>query len=269
MRRQFRSMAWRALRSSLNRAGIDAYLRQPGYQYIPTYYRGVKKHVDIRALPVFGTLADRAINDGKTLLNYDRIYTIYQALANLARLPQSPQETVNLAEVGVYKGGTSFFIASAAQALDLNPSQLYSFDTFEGHPSRDVSADLEPKQLPGTFCDTTLNTVKEYLEPLGNVNLHRGRFQDTCSAISSLKFHFAHLDVDIYAPTAFALDFFGARLAVGGTIVVDDYGFVTCPGARKAVDEFVNSKPNYLALHLLTGQCLLVKHQEEVDYSHG
>jgi O-methyltransferase len=263
MLRQFKGMAWKTLRSSLKRIGIDAYVQQPGYQYVPTYYRCVKKHIDIRALPVFGPLAEQAIGQGKTLLDYDRIYTIYQALTNLARFA-APGDTFNLAEVGVYRGGMSYFIASAAHALGLNPSRLFSFDTFEGHSARDVRSDLEPRHLPGMFCDTSLAAVKEYLEPLCNVTLDEGRFQENCSAISSLKFHFAHLDVDIYAPTAFALDFFDTRLIVGGTIVVDDYGFITCPGARKAVDEFMNLRPNYLALHLLTGQCVLVKYQEEI-----
>ena len=95
--------------------------------------------------------------------------------------------------------------------------------------------------------------------------LYKGRFQDTCSQFGAGKIHFVHLDVDIYEPTRFALDFFDSRLVVGGIVIVDDYGFVTCPGAKRAVDEFLSSRQNYFSLHFLTGQKLWVKLREEVD----
>jgi hypothetical protein len=41
--------------------------------------------------------------------------------------------------------------------------------------------------------------------------------------------------------------------------VVDDYGFKTCPGARKAVDEFAARHPEFSLWHLMTGQAVLVR----------
>ncbi len=38
----------------------------------------------------------------------------------------------------------------------------------------------------------------------------------------------------------------------------DDYGFASCPGARRAVDEFFVDKPER-PLGLQTGQALVVK----------
>jgi len=41
-------------------------------------------------------------------------------------------------------------------------------------------------------------------------------------------------------------------------MLFDDYGFPTCPGARKAVDEFFSDKPE-VPFYLPTGQCLVVR----------
>jgi O-methyltransferase len=39
-------------------------------------------------------------------------------------------------------------------------------------------------------------------------------------------------------------------------MVFDDYGEPTCPGARKAVDEFFADKPE-TPIYIPTGQCLV------------
>jgi len=68
-----------------------------------------------------------------------------------------------------------------------------------------------------------------------------------------------HIDVDVYPITRFCLEHFAPKLVAGGTIVVDDYGFKTCPGAKQAVDEFAAAHPEFRRWHLLTGQALLVR----------
>lgn len=46
--------------------------------------------------------------------------------------------------------------------------------------------------------------------------------------------------------------------SLGGVMVFDDYGFPSCPGAKKAVDEFFKSKIE-TPIYLPTGQCLVFK----------
>lgn len=70
------------------------------------------------------------------MLCYDRLYTIYQALSN--RKHHAAGMALHLAEVGVYKGGTSYFILAVLESLGLHPATLHGFDTFEGHSSEDV-----------------------------------------------------------------------------------------------------------------------------------
>jgi hypothetical protein len=48
-------------------------------------------------------------------------------------------------------------------------------------------------------------------------------------------------------------------LVPAGIILVDDYGFTTCKGSKEAVDSFVKGTGNFMKIHLLTGQCMLIR----------
>ena len=52
-------------------------------------------------------------------------------------------------------------------------------------------------------------------------------------------------------------DFFYPRLTPGGMMLFDDYGFASCPGVRKAVDEFFADKMQK-PIYLPTGQALVI-----------
>lgn len=247
------------VRRVLRTSGIDAFVYRKGYHYVPDQHgRSAHKELDIRRLPGFGKLAEQVISHGTTLLYYDRLYIVYQALVGLKGIADVTG-SVDLVEVGVYKGGTSYFIAAAVEQLGLKGATVHCFDTFEGHPAEDIRADVDTCHRAGSFASVEFEAVRRYLEVFPNVRLYQGRFQDTCRNLEATQVHFAHVDVDIYEPTRCALEFLDRRLVRGGVVVVDDYGFVTCPGVRQAVDEFVLGKPDYLSLHLLTGQNVLVK----------
>ena len=233
---------------------------KPGYSYVPDYFLSTRhKQVDIRTLPEFGELARQTIEQGRTLLGYDRLYTIYQSLQAVQRLYVN-KKPVNFAEIGVFKGGTSRFIALCAASMNLN-AKLNSFDTFEGHADDDIKsgADLAEVHTPGLFNETDFTQVINYLKDFPNISLYKGRFQDTCFSVEDETFHFVHSDVDLYEPTRFILEFMAPRLSSKGVIVVDDYGNSNCPGVVQAVEEFLEQNLNFIRIALLTGQCLLIK----------
>jgi O-methyltransferase len=261
MKTRVRSFLLLCLQKALARLGLALYIRQSHHHYVPDYYgHAARKLPDLRSLPNFAQLAESVIRSRSTSLYYDRLFTLYQALLNVRRLPAARHGgTINIAEVGVYKGGTSYFIASAVQALGFKTVTLHCFDTFAGHPEEDIQTDVDTFHRQGFFGDTNFASVEAYLKDFNTITLYRGRFQDTSSQIEDQQFHFVHLDVDIYEPTRYALDFFDSRLIVGGIIIVDDYGFRTCPGVKQAVDTFVELRCNYIVLPLLTGQCVLSK----------
>jgi len=258
-----RTLASGLARLAASPRGARWALVEPGFHCVPDIYgRSAHKHVDIRTLPGFGSLAAVVVKEERTLLYYDRLYTLYQALAHAARL-QAGGATLHLAEVGVYRGGSSAFMARAGRQLGLSAAVLHCFDTFEGHSQVDIDpgADRESVHHAGLFGDTRIADVQQYLSALPNVRLYKGRIQETAAAVEQLRFRVVHIDVDIHAPTAFALRFFGDRLDAGGVIVVDDYGFTTCVGVLRAVDDFLRENDGYFALHLLTGQCVLLRWQ--------
>lgn len=71
-------------------------------------------------------------------------------------------------------------------------------------------------------------------------------------------FCFVHIDVDLYQPTYDSLAFFYERTSSGGIILCDDYGFITCPGAKAAMDSFFLNKLERIVC-LPTGQGFVVK----------
>ena len=255
-RRQRRKLRARPLFKKIApKLGLAIYRHRDKFHYCSEIYgAGYWKKSDIRDVAGFRDLAEKVIADKRTLLHYDRLYMLYQAIWNVRHLAGAG---ARIAEVGVYRGGGSYFIAAAASALFETPPKIHTIDTFEGHPDEIVPED--DSHWPGKFSDTSFSEVQSYLSAFPNLILHKGRFQDRSSDIADEHFCFVHIDVDIYSATRDGLGFFADRLLIGGIMIVDDYGSTTCEGCKQAVDDFVAARRNFLKFHLETGQSLLVK----------
>jgi hypothetical protein len=229
----------------------DAELLRQAREY-DYYWREAFKRVDIRQLMPFGEVAARVIRDGRTYLNVDRLYTLWQAVEAL------PSTARAVAEVGVYRGGSAWFVADALRRRG-REVPFYVCDTFEGHVEVDES--LDGLHRPGVqFTRVKAEKVAKYLRGFPFVRVEVGDIRETAPTFASERaFGFVHLDVDVYPITRFCLEFFGPRLVSGGVIVADDYGTTTCEGVKKAVDEFGAGNPGFRILHLLTGQAVVTK----------
>lgn len=183
---------------------------------------------------------------GYTLVDYLRCHVLWQLSAGTAGIHG------HVAEVGVYKGGTAFVIAQ-----HLGPRALHLFDTFEGMPETSPSLD---KHTKGNFSDTSVDLVKGlFKDRLLQVSIHKGLFPSTAKGLEKERWSLVHVDADIYQSVLDSCRFFWDRLSEGGAMVFDDYGFVSCPGAKKAVDEFFTGKASKVGLYLSTGQYLVYK----------
>jgi hypothetical protein len=237
--------------------GFAVFRHRRGHIYCPKrYVVKALKLIDIHEVEGFGQLAENVIAQKRTRLDFEKLYMLRQAVLNVARLSGSG---TSMAEVGVYKGGGTYFIASVVDQVFEEKPRIHAFDTFEGHAPEDISPDLDGPHGPTKFADTSYEDVKAYLSAFPNVLVHKGRFEDRMDEVSGESFSFVHLDVDLYAPTRSCLDYFSDSLLPGGIIMVDDYGYKTCLGAKKAVDSFVSERDNFIKFHLETGQCLLIR----------
>jgi O-methyltransferase len=132
---------------------------------------------------------------------------------------------------------------------------VHLFDTFAGMPPADAAVDCHHQ---GDLGDTSLEAVQRHLRDCGSVRFYQGFFPDTAGPIQNCRFCLVHVDADIYNSVKASCAFFYPRLEKGGILVFDDYGFPSCPGARKAVDEFFSDKPE-CPVYLPSGQCIAVK----------
>jgi O-methyltransferase len=161
------------------------------------------------------------------------------ALAEMAKYATSSFEG-ELIELGVYKGGSA---AAVAWYLSMSGIQrpFHLCDTFTGLPT--------PREWEyhgaQDFVDTTYKKVKYCLQtflPEYPFRYHQGLFSETLPFIAQAKFCFAHVDADLYESVQESCEFLYPRMIRGGIIVFDDYGAPTCPGAKKAIDEFFADK---------------------------
>lgn len=188
------------------------------------------------------------LTSGITLVDPERLFILYQLAKHVKTLEGS------FAEVGVYKGGTARLIYNTPDSWFM---YYHLFDTFEGMPETDPTKDLHRK---GDFKDTSLEVVSKLFEnEQGEVRFHKGFFPTSADALSErCEYSLVHVDCDIYKSVKDCCEFFYPRMIKGGVIIFDDYGFPTCPGAKKAVDEFVETIREGL-IYLPTGQSMIVK----------
>lgn len=215
------------------------------------YLSGAAKKIDLRQIEGFSEIARRLRDDGRSGMDLDRLHMLWQA----ARGAPVGKPIV---EVGAYKGGSAKFIAEALRHAGRSP-RFYVCDTFTGHPRVDPDIDPLVHQSGAKFQDTSFEEVSEYLADYPNIEIVAGDIIKTSKQLVRESFGLVHIDVDVYPATEFCLRFFAPRLARGGVMIVDDYGFVTCPGAKRAVDEFVTATPAFRMLHLLSGQAILFR----------
>ncbi len=185
--------------------------------------------------------------DANNWHSLDRKYTLNQLLK------LTPHLEGDLVECGVYKGASAYLMCQAYR--DAHDVIVHLFDSFEGLST--------PNHHDGDYwVKGALSTPQQELEmtlaPFDNYRIYKGWIPERFDEVATLKFRFLHIDVDLYQPTFASLEFFYERMVVGGIILMDDYGFKTCPGARKAADDFFSNKPEQVIM-LPTGQAFTVK----------
>jgi len=191
-----------------------------------------------------------------TIVSADRLYMIYSLAL------QSTNIAGQFYECGVYKGGSALLLGQlVANHCKHANTELHLFDTFEGMPETDQEKDVHRR---GDFSDLLFEEVRAKFKHMPHVRIHRGYIPATFAGLEDHRLAFAHIDVDIYQSVLDCCNFVYPKLNPGGTMIFDDYGFASCPGARQAVDAFFSDKRER-PIVLPTGQAFIFKLGDPAD----
>jgi O-methyltransferase len=186
-----------------------------------------------------------------TLVDKYRCYELWQLVKESAKLDGA------IIEIGVWRGGTGSLIAKQAELCGIR-STVYLCDTFTGVVKAGTN---DSRYRNGEHADTSKVTVEGLVKKLGlkNTKILVGIFPDETSPyIEDCTFRFCHIDVDVYQSAKDIVDWVWAKMAIGGIVVFDDYGFSSCDGVTKFVNEQRNSN-NCIVMHNLNGHGILIK----------
>ncbi len=149
----------------------------------------------------------------------------------------------DLVECGVWRGGAAIFMRAALEAHGDTTRNVWLCDSFAGVPPPDVEhfpAD-ELDQL-WTFPelavgpDDVRRNFQRYdlLDP--RVRLVAGWFKDSLPDAPIERISLLRADGDLYESTIQILENLYDRVAIGGWVIIDDYGAIEA--CRKAADDF-------------------------------
>ncbi len=150
-------------------------------------------------------------------------------------------------ECGLWKGGSLMACAVRLRDRGVTDRDLYGFDTFEGmtDPGEEDVDWRGIQQQPedeGSMMrvDAGLEDVTENMRsteyPMDRVHLVKGDVRETVPARAPEQIALLRLDTDWYESTKHELEQLFPRLAVGGVLLIDDYGHYR--GSKKATDDF-------------------------------
>jgi hypothetical protein len=179
----------------------------------------------------------------------------------------------DIAECGVWRGGSMMVAAATLIALGDISRSLYLYDTYEGMPAPSehdksfdgVTADQRLKSTPqgaGVWCYASIEDVRANIlstgYPADKIHLIKGKVEETIPQTIPASLAILRLDTDWYESTRHELNHLYPLLHDRGILIIDDYGY--WQGARKAVDEYFHEHGNGVFLHRIdyTGR-LLVK----------
>lgn len=143
-----------------------------------------------------------------------------------------------IVEIGVYKGGTAWWLEKLGRPLFL-------YDSFCGMP---VSSGRDTHKI-GVFSDCSAEAVQKAIP---RATLVKGMFPE--SLIDMPPVGFVHADADQYESTKAILEEMPPRMVRGGFILFDDYMISDCQGCT---DALIESKYRILLI-TETGKALVI-----------
>jgi len=173
-----------------------------------------------------------------TMVGRKRLDNIQHCLSVI----NSENITGDIAETGVWRGGSTIFMKGCMEAWAMEDRVLWVADSFEGLPvptlPQDAGHDFSITKAP--ILAVTLDEVRENFRRYDlldeRVKFIKGWFRDTLHEAPIQRLALLRLDGDLYESTRDSLRALYAKVVPGGFIIVDDFNdFEPC---RRAVLEF-------------------------------
>lgn len=188
---------------------------------------------------------------GYTLVDIYRCYELWSIVEQTGAIPG------DLLEVGVWRGGTGALMARRLKDLDVQ-KKIYLCDTFSGVV---LAGEHDSHYTGGEHADSSIDIVSNLCDRLDidNYEIIKGVFPDeSAQALEDNSFSLVHIDVDVYEGAKRIVEWSWDRLNVGGVIIFDDYGFPTCDGVTRLVNE-LRDMEGAIMIHNLNGHAILIK----------
>ena len=213
---------------------------------------------------------------GRSMTGVERL----QALVDSVRYLVERGIEGDLVECGVWLGGSVLCMIRTLQDMGVHDRDIWLYDTFEGmtKPTELDTSKFAPESAleswnraegegetlwPFWFDEETFSEerVRQLLDATGYppARLHfvRGRVEETIPGAAPEDIALLRLDTDWYESTRHELEHLYPRLARGGVLILDDYGF--WDGARRAVDEYFAARQRVLMTRVDPACRLVVK----------
>lgn len=190
---------------------------------------------------------------GHTLVDIYRCYELWELTEKVHTL--DPE--AHFIEIGVWRGGTASIIGKKL-SLKQSKATFYLADTFTGVAK---ASERDTFYNGNEHSDTSQAIVEKITQDKYNhYQILTGIFPDeTSDKIKPFeKFAFCHIDVDVYDSSHGIVNWIWDRMIVGGVIVFDDYGFHTCDGVTKYVNE-QKLLSDRLVIHNINGHAIMIK----------
>lgn len=233
------------IKKALNRFGLDV------VSYTPP------DDSDFAAFPDLSDDERKTVSAVKpfTMTSIERIVSLINAVSYIT----TNKIDGDIAECGVWRGGSMMTVALMLLSRGDTSRNLYLYDTFEGMSAPTeydksfdgVSAESQMNRENGKWCYASIEDVRHNILSTGypedKIHLVKGKVEDTIPKIIPSNLSLLRLDTDWYESTKHELNYLFPLLAPEGVLVIDDYGH--WQGARRAVDEYFAGQNRKIYLH--------------------
>ncbi|MGD0462313.1 MAG: TylF/MycF family methyltransferase [Tepidisphaeraceae bacterium] len=174
-----------------------------------------------------------------TMIGFPRLNNLESAVRSVV------EEDIpgDLIEAGVWRGGACIFMRAILKAYGVTNRSVWVADSFQGLPPPNLERAPLDKGLnlyQHSELAVSLETVQSHFQAYGllddQVKFLKGWFKDTLPTAPIQKLAVCRLDGDLYESTMDGLVSLYPKLAVGGYLIIDDYGAIS--SCKQAVHDY-------------------------------